>query len=302
MELRHLRTFLVAAETLNISAAARQLGVTQPALSRQIRELEREVGHSLFVRHPGGLRLTATGEVLRERGGRALVEMDAALREARGEGAREPAVLRVGYYGTMVIWSRILAPAFEKLGRSHPGLTYSLVELTNTQMVAGLREGRLDVALLGPGDTPSLPGVAWETACDLPATVLAPVDHPLAKKRRLALTDLRDHEIVALTPESAPGRDQALLAACRAEGFTPRILNVGSTLLEALSIGVQRKAVGVVGHLGRGAPYPGVVYIPLKPPGVTMRLHVAHVAQSTAARALAELIGVEARRAVTSVR
>src|SRR5206468_2648000 len=57
MELRHLRTFVTVAETLNISAAARRLRVTQPALSRQIRDLEFAVGHPLFVRHPGGLRL-----------------------------------------------------------------------------------------------------------------------------------------------------------------------------------------------------------------------------------------------------
>src|ERR1041384_822368 len=108
MELRHLRTFLMVAETLNISQAGRRLRVTQPALSRQIRELEHAVGHALFVRHPSGLRLTATGLTLRAHGVKAVAAIDDALRLARGAGAKEPAVLRVGYYGTVSIWATIL--------------------------------------------------------------------------------------------------------------------------------------------------------------------------------------------------
>ncbi|MBI5424720.1 MAG: LysR family transcriptional regulator [Opitutae bacterium] len=305
MELRHLRTFLVAAETLSISAAARRLNVTQPALSRQIRELEREVGHSLFVRHPAGLRLTATGRALRERGAPALAKMEAALSFAQGEAVREPAVLRVGYYGTMVIWSRVLAPALEKRTRRQPETTYAVQELTNAQMIVALRDGALDVAVLGPGDLPNAPGVTIETACEFPVSVLVALDHPLAKKRQLSLDELRDQEIISLSPESAPGRDRALIAACRAADFTPRIFSAGATFQEALLLGAQRGAVGLAGTFGAGIRsnlFPGLACIPLKPPGVLLPLHVAHVAHMESARLLAETIGTEARRAATAPR
>lgn len=299
MELRHLRTFVVAAETLNISAASRRLGVTQPALSRQIRELEQAVGQPLFVRHPGGLRLTASGTALKERGTKAMAAFDEALRCARGEDASAPTALRVGYYGTMGTWASVLAPAFEKMG---PTTTFSVIESTSGQLVVELREGRLDVAVLGPGEYPGIPGVTLERVCQFPAMVLAPVNHRLAKKRAVALEDLRDEEIISLSPESAPGRDNAFIAACRAKGFTPRITAIGASIPEAITAGIKRMGVGIVGNFAMNLPYPGVVYIKLKPPGVTLDLFVAYQTGSDAARSLAALIAVEARRAVASVR
>lgn len=301
MELRHLRTFVVAAETLNISAAARQLHVTQPALSRQIRDLEHAVGHALFVRHPGGLRLTPTGAVLKERGSKALEALDDALRCARGEGEKAPTVLRVGYYGTMSIWASILAPALDKMGRKFPDTTYSVVELTCGQLITELREGRLDVAVLGPGEYPRLPGVVIERVCQFPAMVLAPINHRLAKKRQVAIEDLREEEIISLSHESSPGRDQAFIAACREAGFAPKITNFGAGLPEAIPVGIKRMGVGIVGNFAMNAPYPGVVYIKFKPPGVRLDLHAAHVEGSAPAAHLGELIALEAQRVVARV-
>lgn len=301
MELRHLRTFIVAAETLSISAAARQLRVTQPALSRQIRDLEHVVGQPLFVRHPGGLRLTPTGTLLQERAGKALAALDDALREARGEGQRPPAVLRIGYYGTMSVWANLIAPALDRMGTHYPDTTYSMVELTCAQLVSELREGRLDVAVLGPGDYPAIPGIALEVVCQFPAMVLAPINHRLAKKRQIALEDLRDEEIISLTPESSPGRDRAFVAACAAAGFTPRITHFGTGMQEAIPVGIKRMGVGIVGNFAKNSPYPGVVYIKLKPPGVMLDLHAAHAQGNAAAAHLCALIGAEARRVVSRV-
>lgn len=298
MELRHLRTFVVAAETLNISAAARQLRVTQPALSRQIRELEHAVGHPLFVRHSAGLKLTPTGTVLKERGSKALDAFDEALRAARGEAAKGPTVLRIGYYGTLSIWASVLAPALEKMGRKFPDTTYSVVELTCGQLITELREGRLDVAVLGPGEYPHIPGVVVRPVCQFPGMVLAPINHRLAKKRQVTIEDLRDVEIISLSHESSPGRDKSLIAACRAAGFTPKITNFGSSLPEAIPVGIKRMGVGIVGNFAMSAPYPGVVYIKLKSPGVMLDLYAAYAEGSVVASYLGELIEVEARRAV----
>lgn len=298
MELRHLRTFIVAAETLSISAAARKLRVTQPALSRQIRDLEHAVGRPLFVRHTGGLRLTPTGTVLQDRGCRVLEAFDDALRAARAEGERPPAVLRIGYYGTMSVWANLIAPALDRMGTQYPDTTYSMVELTCGQLVTELREGRLDVAVLGPGDYPAIPGVTLGVVCRFPAMVLAPINHRLAKKRLVAIEDLRDEEIISLTPESSPGRDRAFVAACAAAGFTPRITHSGTGMQEAIPIGIKRMGVGIVGNFAKNSPYPGVVYIKLKPPGVMLDLHAAHVQGNATAAHLCELIGAEARRVV----
>ena len=300
MELRHLRTFLTVAETLNISAAGRRLRVTQPALSRHIRDLEHTVGHELFVRHPGGLRLTAAGITLRDHGIKALAAVDEALRCARGAGAKEPAVLRVGYYGNVTIWALILAPALRKLARKFPHTTCNVVEMTGGQMMKELREGRLDAAVLGPGEFGRIPGVKIEVACTVPALVIMPVNHRLAKKRLVALDDLRGEEVISVTPEAAPGRDRAFVAACRAAGFTPKIVNVATNLPEAIMTMTKRMAVGILGSFASHAPNPGMVFIKLKPPGVQLDIYAAHLQTSASAGYLAELIVAEARRAALS--
>lgn len=298
MEFRLLKSFLLTAETLNISAAARRLNVTQPALSRQIQELESEVGHPLFVRHPGGLRLTVAGTELRARGARAVELFDDTLRAVRGSGDAQPVVLRVGYYATMDTWAKILAPAMDKLARRVPRLEYAVLDRSCGELIGDLRESRIDVAVLGPGGYPPIEGVTLSVACSFPAAVLVPINHRLAKKRQLALEELRDEEIVTLTEESAPGRDAAFVAACAAAGFMPRLSGLGRNIPEAITAGIQRQAVGIAGNFAMAAPHPGVVFIKLKPPGVSLDLHVAHVDAVPRAQSLAELIIAEARRVI----
>lgn len=297
MELRHLRTFLVVAETLNISEAGRRLHVTQPALSRQIRDLEHAVGHALFVRHANGLRLTATGKTLRAHGAKAVAAIDDALQRARGTAVQEPATLRVGYYGGVSIWAAVLAPAIKKFGRKFPRLNCKAVELSGSQMVKELREGRLDAAVLGPGDYPRLRGVTIEEACVVPGWVMVPLNHRLAKKRLIALEDLRGEEVISLTRQVAPGRDRSFIAACRAAGFSPRMVNVAASLPDAILALTARMGVGIIGSFAMKQPHPGTVFIKLRPPGVPLTLFAAHTSSSAAARHLAELIVAEARRA-----
>jgi DNA-binding transcriptional LysR family regulator len=299
VELRHLRTFLPIAETLNVSEAARRLRVTQPALSRQVRGLEHAVGHALFVRHSNGMRLTATGVALRNQGAKALLAFDLALHSARGAAVEEPAVLRVGYYGSVSIWAAILSPALKGLARKHPHVTCNVEEMSCGQLAAGLREGRLEVAVLGPGVYRSMPGVALAVACIVPGMAMIPVNHRLAKKRQVSLEDLRGEEIVSVSEASSPGRDRSFIAACRAAGFTPRISRVASNLPDAIVAITQRMGVGVIGAFASMAPHPGVVFVKIKSPGVQLDLFTAHVRASPAARHLAELIGAEARRAAS---
>ncbi len=297
MELRHLRTFLMVTETLNISEAGRRLRVTQPALSRQIRDLEHAVGHKLFIRHPGGLRLTAAGVTLRDQGAKAVAAVDEALRNARGAGEQDSRVLRIGYYGNVGIWALILSPALKKLERRYPHLTCNVAEMTGGAMSVALREDRLEVAILGPGEFGHISGIKVEVACTVPGLVIMPVNHRLAKKRQVALEDLRDEEIVSVTQKAAPGRDRALIDACRTAGFVPKILNAATNLPEAIMIMTRRMAVGVLGSFASLAPHPGVVFVRLKPPGVSLDIHVAHVENSRPARHLAGLIAAEAKRA-----
>jgi DNA-binding transcriptional LysR family regulator len=302
LELRHLRTFVAVAETLNISEAARRLRVTQPALSRHIQSLEHIVGHPLFIRHRNGLQLTAAGVTLRDHGDKALAAVDAALRNARGAESTGETVVRLGYYGISV-WANLLAPAVEMFGRKFPHVTLNMVEQSSVYLAAGLKEGELDVALLGSGDYDRIPGVVTEVACTVPAMAMVAANHRLAKKRFVSLDDLRDEEIIGFKHQDAPGRSRSYIAACRDAGFSPRITYVASILPELIMAVRKQMGVAFLSLFATTVPHPpGVVFIKLKPPCVPMDVYAAHALSAPpAARHLAELIVAEARRAAKAV-
>lgn len=282
MELRHLKTFLVVAETLNISAAARRLHVTQPALSRHIHLLEHQVGHPLFVRHRSGLRLTATGLTLRDYGLKAVEAAENALQHARGAGSKEGTVVRFGYYGISV-WENILAPAIEEFGRQHPQVTLNMVEESSVHLAADLQAGQLDVALLGEGDYHALPGVVTEVACTIPSVAVVAPDHRLAGKCSVSLADLRDEEIIGFKHQDAPGKYRPFLEACRAEGFMPRVSQVASIFPELCVAVRKRQGVAILSSFVRAVSHPGVVFLRLRSPGVPVSLYTAHAARASAA-------------------
>jgi len=301
MELRLLRTFLAVAETMNISAAARRLRVTQPALSRHIHALENIVGHPLFVRHQKGLRLTATGKTLRDDGVKVATALDEALRNARGAGSKEGTVVRLGYYG-ISIWETLLAPAVEKFARRFPRVTLRMVEESSVHLATDLREGHLDVALLSSGDYGRIPGVVSTVVCTVPAMIVVAANHRLAKKRQVPLEELREEEIIGFKHQDAPGRYRNFLAACREAGFVPRVTYVASIFPELCLAVKKRMGVGIISSFASPVPHPGVVFIKLKPPSVQLEVYTAHTANATpAAVELEKLIAAEARRAAALV-
>lgn len=300
MELRLLRTFLAVAETMNISAAARRLRVTQPALSRQIRALEQMVGHPVFVRHQAGLRLTATGLTLRDQGTKAVAAVDEALRSARGTGTTERSVVRFGYYGISV-WESLLAPAVETFARRFPHVTLSMVEQSSVHLASDLREGHLDVALLSTGDYQRIPGVVTTVACSVPAMIVVAANHRLAKRRQVSLEDIMPERIVGFKHEDAPGRYRSFVTACRHAGFEPAVDYVASIFPELCLAAKQKMGVGIISTFGTSVSHPGMAFIKLKPPGVTMDFYTAHTAgASPMALELEKIVAEAARRLAAS--
>lgn len=301
MELRHLRTFVAVAETMNISAAARRLRVTQPALSRHIHALEHMIGHPLFVRHQTGLRLTATGVTLRDYGTKALEAVDDAVRTAKGAGTKEGTAVRFGYWGISV-WENILAPTIEAYSRRFPQITLNMVEESSVHLMTDLREGHLDVALLNSGDYARVPGVVTEVACTVPAMVVVASNHRLAKKRQVTLDDLRDEEVIGFKHQDAPGKYRSFLAACRDAGFTPKVSYLASIFPELCVELKKRQGVAVLSSFAQSVSHPGVVFLKMKPPFVPIEIYTAYAQNaSPAARELAALLASESRRAARAV-
>jgi DNA-binding transcriptional LysR family regulator len=295
LELRHLRYFLAVAETLNISEASRRLRVAQPSLSRQIRDLEFEVGHPLFHRHKGRLSLTPAGKALREGAKPAVLQAEAALARARKAGACVSTELRVGYYGMM--WATVVASALRQFRRLFPEASVTFAELAPAQVVEQLRKGTLDIGVLGHGHTSLSRGCVLERIATVDALLALATENPLAKRRTLSLAELRDQTFLTYAPAYAPGRDSSFLRACRVARFKPKLVREAWGLPALLLAVSENRGVAIVSPFAPRAPHPGVVFSRLRPPGVPFEISVAHrrgVAPS--GRRLAELIAEVSRR------
>ena len=133
----------------SFSAAARSLGYSQPAVSRQVAAMERATGYPLFFRHAGGVEVTPAGAALVEHAGRILGDVDALARDLSHLGDRLAGRVRLGAFPTA---TATLVPAtLARLSRDHPGLHVALTEASTPTLLRDLRSGRLDVAVIGVG-------------------------------------------------------------------------------------------------------------------------------------------------------
>lgn len=292
MELRHLRYFVAVAEALNFSRAAVRLRVTQPALSRQIRDLEEELGCRLLRRGLNArTELTPEGQRLLE-GARQLLETAAQLVAEVREGA---ARVRFGHFG--VLWLHHFSPALRRFARRHPKVKLDPLELTPRELVAALRRGDVDLALLSRSDAATHREFASRKLVAYPVQLALSAAHPLAKKRRLKLADLSAARWITWDEREFPGRKQLLVDACRTAGFRPRIAMQTDSMA---SLFVQVATSDLVGHvlpMSKQLPHEGVVFADIDPPGAFVsELYVAWRKDDPRQAILGELVAELAAR------
>jgi len=200
MELRHLRYFVTVAEELNFSRAAARLRVAQPAISRQIRDLEDELGVKLFERNAHSVRLTEAGRVLLIEAKAVLHRADDAMRAVRAIG--KAGELRVGYAPSLTV--EILPRALRTFQEQHPGTRVALHDLSTREMLTWLCDDRLDLALLVQPPKAALTGLRFEELRRYPWCVAVAVTHPLARRREVGLPALAKERLLAFDREQYP--------------------------------------------------------------------------------------------------
>jgi DNA-binding transcriptional LysR family regulator len=218
MELRQLRSFIAAAEDGNISRAAQRLFLTQPALSRQIKALEEEVGVALLERGAHSFKLTAAGELLL-REGRTLIERADALLD-RLRGTSKVQILRVGYSPTLT--AGILAPAMEMFGQRHPRVRVELSDSTSCEMVEKLQKGELDV-IVTVKPNKDIAQLAWSTLVEEKWSVAISKQHPLASKAVFTPKDLNEQKLVVYNQREYPDYWAAIAGWFKEQGINARI-------------------------------------------------------------------------------
>ncbi|MFK0115109.1 LysR family transcriptional regulator [Streptomyces sp. NPDC090994] len=264
VEVRQIQYFVAVAEELNFTRAAERLAMTQPALSRAVRALEKTVGAVLLSRTPQGVTLTAAGEVMLSEGRSLLDRLDDSLARVR-RAAGPPAPLTVTSPGCEAALLDRLVREYNGTGPARP--VRAEVGTLGDQ-VRRLRSGRADLALgWGEPEDPELTGVVLRYDCP---RVLLGAGHRLAERAALELADLADEPLVDWSGAEDPLRDPGLWPAGPPGRPGPRVSD-GLQMMAVVGLG-QAAAVTVASESTRTPPG-GTVSRPLRDgPRLPLRL------------------------------
>ncbi|MFK4065081.1 LysR family transcriptional regulator [Streptomyces sp. NPDC029674] len=218
MELRQLEYFVAVAEEENFTRAAERVHISQSGVSAQIRQLEQDLGASLFDRSGRGVRLTPAGAAALRHARSALAAVD-AVRQA----VDEVTGLIRGRLVVGMVTACTVTPLFDALSafhHEHPGVEIVLLEDTSDRLIERLRTGRADIALVSTSGSPP-PGLEAYEIIREPLVAAMPADHPLAEKPQITLADLTSYPVVSLPPGS--GVRKVFDDACAAAGVNAEI-------------------------------------------------------------------------------
>ena len=196
MELRHLRYFLVVGEVLNFTKAAARLRVAQPALSRQIQDLEDEIGVDLLRRSPRGVTLTAEGKLFLEEVRELLKRADESVERVRALARGEYGDLHLGYIPIPTV--EILPPAVEVFRKAAPHVKLVLHDLPTDQLITELRNATLELAIMVQPISEQMVGIEFETLRTYPWCVALNASHPFARLKSVALEKVATEPLVGL--------------------------------------------------------------------------------------------------------
>jgi DNA-binding transcriptional LysR family regulator len=238
MELRHLRYFVAVAEELNVRRAAERLHVSQPPLSRQIHDLEAEVGTRLFVRSRQGMQLTEAGQFFLKEARQILSQSQRALQLAQAAGRGETGRLDLAYHAAF--FDPVFTRAVRQFRKGFPSVELRIRELLTYQQIQELLEKRLDLGYVGLRFPELESDLMFQRVHQGALLVALPPDHPFTRRRRISLRSLAKEPFIA-PPRVSPAYREALLNFCRLAGFVPEIVQEGNNaqcMLELVSAGV----------------------------------------------------------------
>ena len=202
MELRHLRYFVAVAEEENVSRAALKLHVSQPGLSRQIRDLEDEIGFQLLERSAKSVRLTAAGKVFLAEAREVLLHADAAVNKARAVAHGGSGEIHVGYAPSLTV--QILPPMLRAFQGEFPHVRVTLHDLSSEEMLTQLGTKKLQVALTVRPPAKMLRGLSFVEIARYAMVVAVAPSHPLAKLKAITLQQVAPEPLIGLNRKDYP--------------------------------------------------------------------------------------------------
>lgn len=262
MDIRHLRYFLMVAREGNIGRAAARLHISQPPLTRQIQQLEQEIGAALLTRSGKGVELTEAGAVFLEESANILSLLDQMTERTQCAARGQLGRIDIGIFGSAVL--DVIPELLRKFRQAYPGIKTMLHTMTKAEQIDALRQRRIAVGfnrLLAP-----LPDITVETV--KMERVLAALNerHPLAACAHIPFSALRDEPLVLYPSGSRPNFMDYIMSLCHADGFYPRIAQEVSDAMTGVALVAGGFGICPVPESTANLSIAGVVYRPFEKP------------------------------------
>jgi len=262
MELRQLRYFIAAGEEQHFRRAARRLRIAQPALSRQIQNLEEEIGFALFERLPRGVRLSAAGKLYLNDARRIVAEIDGAVGRTRRIAHGQIGTLRVGCLDSLS-WHGIVPDSFKAFREQLPDAELDLRALTSAEQVPAVEAGSLDAGFVIKSQKMNRDLEQLDVSA-ANFELAAHAGHPLTQAKKLRLRDLADYPFVWFPRRLLPALFDRLMAACAKGGLSnPRIVQEADREAALLSLVACQLGLAFVSSNSRWRCPPGVALLPV---------------------------------------
>jgi len=272
MELRHLRYFVAVAEELHFGRAAARLHIAQPALTRQIQQLEIEIKVVLFQRTKRRVQLTSAGEVLLSEARNLLAGSDNAIAAARRAARGETGWIGIGFVGTATY--EVLPVILRAYRGRYPDVEIVLREMSTQAQIQAIHERRIHVGLMRP----SKPDKSLATLIlqQEPLVIAMCEDHRLVKKAELPLSALKDEQFVLFPCAPRPSFADQIVELCLGAGFVPQVAQEVHEIQTAISLVAAGMGVTLAAQSIERLGLPGVVYRPIASPAPVSELIAAY--------------------------
>jgi DNA-binding transcriptional LysR family regulator len=283
MELRHLRYFTAVAEEQNVTRAAARLHVSQPPLSRQIRDLEEELGVELFKRTAKSLELTEAGKLFLNEARAVLLRYDQAVQAVRAMAKGARGQVRVGYAPSLTV--EILPAALKLFEQEHPGTRVALHDCSIEECGRRLLERKLDVALgVRPAGRMGRQ-LVFEKLAGYPLCCAVAASHPLARKRAVPERQIKQERLIGYSREEYPEYHAWLREIFRPFGFDPVVAEEHDSVTSLMAAVEAGKGIAIAPSSLRCLAGPRLRLLPIQPslpPIVVGVMHVPPLSQAGA--------------------
>ncbi|HUD84064.1 MAG TPA: LysR substrate-binding domain-containing protein [Candidatus Saccharimonadales bacterium] len=263
MELRHLRYFTAVAEEQNVTRAAARLHVSQPPLSRQIRDLEEELGVELFKRTAKSVELTEAGKIFLNEARAVLLRSHQAVQAVRAVAKGARGEVRVGYAPSLTV--EILPRALKLFEQEHPGTRVALHDCSTEEYGRKLLERKLDVALGVKPAGRMWRGVVFEKLASYPLYCAVAASHPLAKKRAISARQMKEERLIGYSRDEYPEYHAWLREIFRPFGFDPALAEEHDSVTSLIAAVEAGRGVAIATSSLRCLVGPRLKLLPIRP-------------------------------------